>query len=71
MIQNKLLDKNLILASKSPRRQQFLKDLNLDFTIVLKEVEENYPSNLKAKEITNFLAKLKASVFTNLNDNDI
>lgn len=50
----------IILASGSPRRQQFFKDLNLDFEIRLKEVEEIYPPELKAGEITNFLAKLKA-----------
>jgi septum formation protein len=71
MLQDKLKDKNLILASKSPRRQQFLKDLNLDFTIKLNEIEEVYPKELKGKQITNFLARLKASSFTNLKKNDI
>lgn len=50
----------IILASGSPRRQQFFKDLNLDFEIRLKEVEEIYPPELKAEAITDFLAKLKA-----------
>jgi len=60
MLWNKLKSKNIILASGSPRRQQFLKDLNLEFTIRLKEIEEIYPSHLKEDEITIFLAKLKA-----------
>ncbi len=71
MLQQKLKNKNLILASKSPRRQQFLNDLKLDFTIKLKEVEEIYPKKLKGKQITNFLAKLKANAFEHLNDEDI
>lgn len=71
LLQEKLKNKNLILASKSPRRQQFLKDLKLDFNIQLKEVEEIYDITLKGKQITKYLAKLKAEVFTNLNDNDI
>lgn len=71
LLQEKLKNKNLILASKSPRRQQFLKDLKLDFNIQLKEVEEIYDTTLKGKQITKYLAKLKAKVFTNLNDNDI
>ena len=63
------MDKNIsntykiILASGSPRRQQFLKDLDLEFEIRLKDIEEIYPENLKAEEITNYLAELKASAF--------
>lgn len=53
----------IILASGSPRRQQFFIDLDLDFEIRLKEIEEIYPENLKAEEITNFLAVLKANAF--------
>ncbi|MFN3969488.1 Maf-like protein [Flavobacterium sp.] len=59
------LNKNykIILASGSPRRQQFLKELAVDFEIRLKEIEEIYPENLQGVEITNFLAILKANAF--------
>ncbi|MFV8336654.1 Maf-like protein [Flavobacterium sp. RSP29] len=63
MLKNKLKKYTLILASGSPRRQQFFKDLDLDFEIRLKEIEEIYPPELKAEEITNYLAVLKASAF--------
>jgi septum formation protein len=63
MLQNKLQQYKLILASGSPRRQQFFKDLELDFEIRLKEIEEIFPAELKAAEITNYLAELKASAF--------
>jgi septum formation protein len=63
MLRNKLEKYTLILASGSPRRQQFFKDLDLDFEIRLKEIEEIYPPELKAHEITNYLAELKASAF--------
>lgn len=53
----------IILASGSPRRQQFLKDFNINFEIRLKEVEEIYPNHLKAEAITNYLAELKAQAF--------
>lgn len=72
MLREKLKKYNIILASSSPRRQQFFKDLDLDFEIRLKEVEEIYSDNLKAEEITNYLAELKANVFLGeLSDNDI
>lgn len=70
MLSEKLKNYKLILASGSPRRQQFFKDLNLDFEIRLKEVEETYPEHLKASEVTDFLAWLKASAF-HLQKNEI
>jgi septum formation protein len=70
---NKILQhKNIILASGSPRRQQFFKEMDLNFSIHLKDVEEIYPNDLKAEEITNFLAELKAKAFENeLKEHDI
>ena len=63
MLKNKLRNYSLILASGSPRRQQFFKDLDLDFEIRVKEIEEIYPPELKVEEITNYLAELKANAF--------
>ncbi len=71
MLSTKLQNYSIILASGSPRRQQFLKDLGVKFTIDLKEVEEIYPKELKASAITDYLAELKAAPFKNLNKNDI
>ncbi|WP_103068680.1 Maf-like protein [Aquimarina sediminis] len=71
MLKDILANKTIILASGSPRRQQFFKDLNLDFTIQLKEIEEIYPDHLKAAEISDYLAKLKAAAFTDIQPNDI
>ncbi|MBT3741081.1 MAG: Maf family nucleotide pyrophosphatase [Polaribacter sp.] len=71
MLREKLKDYNVILASGSPRRQEFFKDLNIDFTIELKEVAEVYPKELKGCEITDFLADLKSKAFTNLSEKDL
>lgn len=72
MLKHKLANYSIILASGSPRRQQFFKDLDLDFEIRLKDVEEIYPPELKAGEITNYLAELKANAFEGeINDNEI
>lgn len=72
MLTDKLKNKHLILASGSPRRQHFLHELDLDFEIRLKEVDEIYPGHLKGEEITDYLAKLKASPFkTDLKADDI
>mgnify|MGYP000688713101 FL=1 len=72
MLKNKLANYSLILASGSPRRQQFFKDLDLDFEIRLKEIDEVYPPELQAEAITNYLAELKASAFEGeLKENEI
>ena len=72
MLKDKLNKINIILASGSPRRQQFFKEMDLHYTIRLKEIEEIYPEHLQAEEITNFLAELKANAFENdLKENDI
>ena len=72
MLKDKLKKYTLILASGSPRRQQFFKDLDLDFEIRLKDIEEIYPPELKAAEITDYLAELKANAFEGeLKENEI
>lgn len=62
----------LLLASKSPRRQYLLKELGLDFEVRTKEVDESFPDNLKAQEIPLYLCEKKANAFDEeLNDNTI
>lgn len=63
MLNTILKDYKIILASGSPRRQQFFKDLDLDFEIRLKEIEEVYPPNLREEDITDYLAVLKSDAF--------
>lgn len=71
MLRESLKDYNLILASGSPRRQDFFKRLDLDFSIDVREVEEVFDPALQKEQITDYLARLKASVFTDLGDADI
>lgn len=63
MLKEKFKDYSIILASASPRRQQFFTDLGLDFEIKLKEVDEIYPDNLQHHQITDYLAHLKSDAF--------
>tara|TARA_B100000768_G_scaffold128423_1_gene119056 strand:- start:372 stop:950 length:579 start_codon:yes stop_codon:yes gene_type:complete len=71
MLREKLKNYNVILASGSPRRQQFFKELDLEFKIQVKEIEEKFPKHLKGAEITDFLANLKSQAFTNLTEKDL
>ncbi|MBD8491337.1 septum formation protein Maf [Echinicola sp. CAU 1574] len=60
-----LPNKKIILASKSPRRQELLKGLDLIFDIKLKDVNEDFPANLPDNEVAAFLAEKKALAFEN------
>lgn len=55
--------KKLILASKSPRRQQLLRDLGYDFEIRTRSVDESHPAGMQGRQIAEFLAAKKASAF--------
>jgi len=61
----------IILASKSPRRQELLKAMGLDFKVVLKDVDESYPAKLSPAEIAVYIAERKALAFEDLKDNNI
>jgi len=71
MLREQLKNYNIILASGSPRRQNFFKQLDIEYRIDVREVEEVFPDHLTGAEITDFLSQLKASVFTDLSENDI
>ncbi|MFT5828807.1 MAG: septum formation protein, partial [Urechidicola sp.] len=54
----------IVLASKSPRRKELLGNIVAEFEIRTKEIEEIYPPELDASLVPEYLAKLKASAFT-------
>lgn len=60
---DKLKGRHLIIGSKSPRRQQFFKDLGLNFEVKEKQINEEYPDTLQEKEIPEYLSQLKAKAF--------
>ncbi|RCH56164.1 septum formation protein Maf [Mucilaginibacter hurinus] len=57
------MNKKIILASKSPRRQELLRLMDIDFRIVLKEVDESYPEGLTPEQIAVYIATKKAEAF--------
>ena len=72
MIDKILRSRHIILASGSPRRQEFLKQMGLDFEVRLKPIEEIFPDHLEGPAITDYLAELKASAFEGeLNNHEI
>ncbi|HLW63301.1 MAG TPA: Maf family nucleotide pyrophosphatase [Flavobacterium sp.] len=70
-LKEKLRPYNIILASGSPRRKQFLTDLGLDFTVLPTNIEEKFPANLQGKDIALYIATQKANAISNLKNNDL
>jgi septum formation protein len=62
----------IILASQSPRRQQLLADLGLEFKVQSMNVAEDFPDHLGMNEVPVYLAELKATAFLpQLKDNQL
>jgi septum formation protein len=72
MIADQFTDFKIILASRSPRRQQLLLELGLKFDVVVKEYTEAYPEGLDGEKIARYIAHAKAESFINeISDNEI
>ena len=54
---------NVILASKSPRRQELLRGMGVDFEVLTKETPETFDSTLSAEEVPEFLSLQKSMAF--------
>ncbi|MFN4121912.1 MAG: Maf family nucleotide pyrophosphatase [Flavobacteriales bacterium] len=62
----------LLLASKSPRRQQLLRELGVDFKVMKIDVNEDFSNKLKREQIPLFLSELKArTAQQQLQDNQV
>lgn len=55
---------DVVLASKSPRRQQLLSELGIKFRVeVIEGIKEDYPADMPADEVAQFLAMQKADPY--------
>ena len=73
LLQDRLKDYRLILASASPRRRELLAACDLEFTLAEKfECEECYPADLEADKVAEYLSQLKSNAYPNaLGEKDI
>ena len=72
MIADELNRFRIILASRSPRRQQLLREMGLKFDIVIREFDETYPEGLSGEEIARYITGRKAASFKNeIKENEI
>ena len=66
-----LASKKIILGSNSPRRQELLRGLELDFEVRVHPIEEDIPTDLPAQYAAAYLSKLKADAFLSLQENEL
>lgn len=68
-----ILDYKILLASKSPRRLELIKQMGFEVETCPIDVEEDYPLDLDFRIIPEYLAEKKAKSFDSslLNDNEI
>ena len=73
LLQDRLKDYRLILASASPRRRELLAACDLDFVLAEKfECEECFPADLEADKVAEYLSLLKSNAYPHaLASNDI
>ena len=63
MILDHLENYTVVLASKSPRRQELLKGMGVKFVCIVKETPEDYPE-MPYKKVPEYLSRQKSLAFT-------
>jgi septum formation protein len=63
MLNKRLNEYRLILASQSPRRQYLMREVGLEFEVLTTNVKEIYPEDLPPAGVARYLAELKADSF--------
>lgn len=53
----------IILGSNSPRRQELMTKLGLNFEVLVREVDETFPAQFRREDIAMFLARKKALAY--------
>ena len=73
MLKELLKNRTVILSSASPRREQLVKGLDIDFAIELNgETEEVYDASMDPSEVPEYLSNLKSLHFGRvLTENEI
>ncbi len=60
----KISNYKVLLASNSPRREELLRGIDIDFEVkVLPDIDESYPDNIPSEEIAEFVAIKKAKPY--------
>ncbi len=66
-----IINRPIILASSSPRRQYLMKEAGFEFSIEKPDVEESFPSEMPVDQVAKYLASKKAEFFRPKIQNEI
>lgn len=67
LLKDKLNNKRLLLASKSPRRRALLADCGLEFEIADgRDADESYPYDMPLEEVAEYLSKVKSDAYADV-----
>lgn len=62
--------RRLILGSKSPRRSQLVKELDLPFVKKVEDTDESFPADMPVEEVAEYIARVKAEALRTRMQND-
>ena len=57
------MNRPLILASSSPRRQYLMKEAGFEFTVEKPDMDESFPPDLPLEQVAKYIAEKKAEYF--------
>lgn len=66
MLYPHLSNKRIILASKSPRRLELVKGLEIDPEVIVRDIDESFPSDVKGADVAEFVTLTKAEAFKDI-----
>lgn len=66
MLYPQLASKRIILASKSPRRLELVRGLELEPEVIVRDVDESYPDSVKGSKVAEFVTLAKAAAFLDI-----
>ncbi len=71
MMKVSVVNMRIILASSSPRRQELMKEFNLDFEVMVKPVDERFTGNMSIYDESMQISKRKAKAIFDDVDGDV
>ncbi len=66
MLYPNLISKRVILASKSPRRLELVRGLEIEPEVIVRDIDESYPPSVMGAAVAEYVTRVKATAFTDI-----
>ena len=60
MLYPNLISKRVILASKSPRRLELVRGLEIEPEVIVRDIDESYPTSVMGAAVAEYVTRAKA-----------